>query len=96
MVLDNRNAETIAAHFKNKWPIVEYFGCWNSDTITFVMWQDCSEKAGFQLTIKRPKGDYLEEVKVTNVKPIYVTTGSGGRIVSKTRLPFLISQKQLS
>lgn len=93
MILDNRNAQTIAAHFKNKWPVVEYCGCWNSHTITFVLWQDPTEKAGFSLTIERPKGDYLEAVKVIHVKPIYVSTGAGGRITDIVRLPFLIAPK---
>jgi ornithine carbamoyltransferase len=68
MILDNKNAATIAEHFKNKFQVVSYAGCWDSKSITFALYQDESESAGFELTIKKPAGDYLEKVEVLKVR----------------------------
>ena len=90
MVLDNINAAKIAAHFGNKWQVVEYCGCWGKTSISFAMYQDRSENAGFELIIKRPEGDYLSAVEVVKVKPIYTTQKDSDRQWRRYRLPFLI------
>lgn len=90
MILDSINAEMIAAKFGNKWAEVQYCGCWGSNSISFAMYQDKTERAGFELIIERPKGDYLTEVKVIKVKRISVTEYGGGKLLRKYKLPLLI------
>jgi len=91
MVLDNINAGKIAAHFGNKWNVVEYVGCWNNKTISFCIWQDQSYAAGFELTIEKPQGDYLETVKVKEVKRIKVSEYAAGKCLRRYTLPLFIA-----
>jgi hypothetical protein len=66
MILNSLNAASIAAKFGNKFPIVVYCGCWTSDTITFAMYQDERQTAGFELTLIRSH-DNAKEYKVKSV-----------------------------
>lgn len=68
MYLDNENFEKIAAKFGNKWKCVEYCGCWSNATVTFVLWQDETESAGFEVTILKPCGNHLGRINVNSVK----------------------------
>ena len=68
MILNDVYYSKIAQHFGNKFPCIQYVGCWGANSITFALYQDERKTAGFELIIERPKGDELEIVNVINVK----------------------------
>lgn len=67
MILNSLNAASIAAKFGNKFPVVVYCGCWTSDTITFALYQDERQTAGFELTLQG-NSDNAKEYKVKSIK----------------------------
>lgn len=96
MYLDQITSEIIAARFNNKFTCIEYAGCWNAQTVSFMLWQDKTERAGVHITISNevdatghpPKG-----FKITNVQRIYTSTSNPQRNnpIVREKLPIFLT-----
>lgn len=95
MYLDQTTSEIIAGRFNNKFTCIEYAGCWDNKTVSFMCWQDNTERAGVHITISNSvdsEGHPPYDFNIVRVQRIHTTTSNPHRNnpLIREKLPIFI------